>query len=195
MDLLNRSEKIFKVCAYLLVIAFAAVTLYDRVCVQRLHQRPGGLREREHRAPAQGCDPAGLRHGAPQQGFLDCLCKHPVLYGGWHGVEYVYLSDRCLRPAKEKAQVPPSMELLLVFTMWFSAGMIPLYLNYKSMNVDNRWGMIIAFGVQAYNIILLRNYFDSIPKEIEEAAWWTALPNSSCSPGSMCPCPRPVLQR
>ena len=30
--------------------------------------------------------------------------------------------------------------------------------------------MIIAFGVQAYNIILLRNYFDSIPKEIEEAA-------------------------
>ena len=34
---------------------------------------------------------------------------------------------------------------LLVFTMWFSAGMIPLYLNYKSMNVDNRWGMIIAF--------------------------------------------------
>lgn len=27
------------------------------------------------RAPAQGCDPAGLRHGAPQQGFLDCLCK------------------------------------------------------------------------------------------------------------------------
>ena len=57
-----------------------------------------------------------------------------------------------------------------MFTMWFSAGMIPLYLNYKSMNVDNRWGMIIAFGVQAYNIILLRNYFDSIPKEIEEAA-------------------------
>ena len=83
---------------------------------------------------------------------------------------------------KEKAQVPPSMELLLVFTMWFSAGMIPLYLNYKSMNVDNRWGMIIAFGVQAYNIILLRNYFDSIPKEIEEAALVDALPNSSCSP-------------
>jgi iron complex transport system permease protein len=31
MDLLNRSEKIFKVCAYLLVIAFAAVTLYPIV--------------------------------------------------------------------------------------------------------------------------------------------------------------------
>lgn len=59
---------------------------------------------------------------------------------------------------------------LLVFTMWFSAGMIPLYLNYKTMGVDNRWGMVVAFGIQAYNIILLRNYFSSIPKEIEEAA-------------------------
>lgn len=96
---------------------------------------------------------------------------------------------------KKKLKFRRQWNFLLVFTMWFSAGMIPLYLNYKSMNVDNRWGMIIAFGVQAYNIILLRNYFDSIPKEIEEAAWWTALPNSSCSPGSMCPCPRPVLQR
>jgi len=59
---------------------------------------------------------------------------------------------------------------LLVLTMWFSAGMIPMYLNYKQLGVDNRWGIIIAFGVQAYNIILLRNYFSGIPKEIEEAA-------------------------
>ena len=59
---------------------------------------------------------------------------------------------------------------LLVLTMWFSAGMIPLYLNYMAMGVNNRWGVIVAFGVQAYNIILLRNYFSSIPKEMEEAA-------------------------
>ncbi len=59
---------------------------------------------------------------------------------------------------------------LLVFTMWFSAGMIPLYINYTSMGVDGRIGIILAFGIQAYNIILLRNYFSSIPKEMEEAA-------------------------
>ena len=60
---------------------------------------------------------------------------------------------------------------LLVFTMWFNAGMIPMYLNYKSLGiVDNRWGIIVAFGVQAFNIILLRNYFESIPVSLEEAA-------------------------
>lgn len=59
---------------------------------------------------------------------------------------------------------------LIVFTMWFSAGMIPLYLNYVNMGVANRWGIIVAFGVQAFNIILLRSFFEAIPKEIEEAA-------------------------
>jgi len=58
----------------------------------------------------------------------------------------------------------------VVFTMWFSAGMVPLYLNYFNMGVNNRWGIIVAFGVQAFNIILLRNFFEAIPKEIEEAA-------------------------
>jgi len=62
------------------------------------------------------------------------------------------------------------LNFLIVFTMWFNAGMIPLYLNYINMGVANRWGIIIAFGVQAFNIILLRNFFEGIPKEIEEAA-------------------------
>jgi putative aldouronate transport system permease protein len=63
-----------------------------------------------------------------------------------------------------------TFNFLLVFTMWFSAGMIPQYLNYKNMGVDTSWGIIVAFGVQAFNIILLRNHFSSDPKVIEEAA-------------------------
>ncbi len=59
---------------------------------------------------------------------------------------------------------------LVVFTMWFSAGMVPLFLNYTSLGVDNRWGIIVAFGVQAFNIILMRSFFQAIPNEIEEAA-------------------------
>ncbi len=62
------------------------------------------------------------------------------------------------------------INFLVVFTMWFSAGMVPLYLNYINMGVDNRWGIIVAFGVQAFNIILLRSFFQVIPTEIEEAA-------------------------
>jgi len=59
---------------------------------------------------------------------------------------------------------------LVVFTLWFNAGLVPLFLNYINLGVDNRWGIIVAFGVQAFNIILLRSFFQVIPTEIEEAA-------------------------
>lgn len=66
----------------------------------------------------------------------------------------------------------------LVFTMWFSAGIIPQYLNYmNTINVfgdigitDYKWTIVLAMGMNATNIILLRNSFEGIPSEIEEAA-------------------------
>jgi putative aldouronate transport system permease protein len=62
------------------------------------------------------------------------------------------------------------ISFLIVFTMWFSAGLIPTYINYQQLMVNNRWGIIYGFGAQAFFIILLRNYFNSISHEIEEAA-------------------------
>ena len=62
--------------------------------------------------------------------------------------------------------------------MWFSAGIIPQYLNYldtqKIFNsigiMDDKWLVVIAMGMAAMNIILLRNAFENVPSEIEEAA-------------------------
>jgi len=72
--------------------------------------------------------------------------------------------------SKKKLLFRRQFNLLIVFTMWFSAGIIPTYLNYYNMGVNNRWGFIFAFGIQAFNIILLRSYFETIPAEIDEAA-------------------------
>ncbi len=66
----------------------------------------------------------------------------------------------------------------LVFTMWFSAGMVPQYLNYLSTQkvftaigiMDDKWLIVIAMGMAAMNTILLRNAFENVPSEIEEAA-------------------------
>ncbi|MDR2702470.1 MAG: carbohydrate ABC transporter permease [Spirochaetaceae bacterium] len=72
--------------------------------------------------------------------------------------------------AKTKLLFRRQFNLFIVFTMWFSAGMIPTYLNYYNMGVNNRWGFVFAFGIQAFNIILLRSYFETIPAEVSEAA-------------------------
>ena len=66
----------------------------------------------------------------------------------------------------------------LVFTMWFAAGIVPQYLNYLATKdvfgaigiTDDKWLVVIAMGMAAMNIILLRNAFEGVPSEIEEAA-------------------------
>jgi putative aldouronate transport system permease protein len=59
----------------------------------------------------------------------------------------------------------------IAFTMWFHAGMIPFFLNLRDMELlDSRWGIVIAFAVNAFNIILMRNFFESVSPSFEEAA-------------------------
>jgi len=66
----------------------------------------------------------------------------------------------------------------LVFTMWFAAGTVPQFLNYLATKqafnemgiMDEKWLVVIAMGMAAMNIILLRNAFEGVPSEIEEAA-------------------------
>ncbi len=61
--------------------------------------------------------------------------------------------------------------LLMMFTMFFSGGMIPTYLQFKNLGLINSvWAIILFSGVSAYNIIILKNGFEQTPPELEEAA-------------------------
>lgn len=61
--------------------------------------------------------------------------------------------------------------LFVAFTMWFNAGLIPFFLNMRDLGLmDSYFGLIIAFACNAFNIILLRNFFEAIPQSFEEAA-------------------------
>jgi len=63
------------------------------------------------------------------------------------------------------------ISMLLFFTMLFSGGMIPNYLLIKQLGLlNNRWALILPNLGSAYNILILRNYFMSIPAELEESA-------------------------
>ncbi|MEL6426042.1 MAG: carbohydrate ABC transporter permease [Pseudomonadota bacterium] len=61
--------------------------------------------------------------------------------------------------------------LLVAFTMWFNAGLIPFFLNMRDLGLlDSYFRIIIGFAVNGFNLILLRNFFESIPSSFEEAA-------------------------
>lgn len=60
--------------------------------------------------------------------------------------------------------------LLIVFTMFFSGGLIPSFLLVKSLGlIDTYASMIVPGLISAYNLTIMRNFFQSLPEEIEES--------------------------
>lgn len=63
------------------------------------------------------------------------------------------------------------MGRMVLFTMMFSGGMIPTYLTIKNLGLmNNMLAVIIPCSVSAYNTILMRSFFASIPNELFESA-------------------------
>ena len=60
---------------------------------------------------------------------------------------------------------------ILLFTMIFSGGMIPEYLVFKKLGlVNNMWVLVVKHGMNVYNLVLMRNFFEGIPASLFEAA-------------------------
>ena len=63
------------------------------------------------------------------------------------------------------------MLFLVLFTMLFSGGMIPGYLLMKNLNlIDNRLSLVLPGLISAYNVIIMKSFFQSIPESLEESA-------------------------
>lgn len=59
----------------------------------------------------------------------------------------------------------------VVFTMFFNGGIIPNYMVVNGLQMRNTiWAVIIPGAVNTFNLIVMRTFFDGIPKELEEAA-------------------------
>lgn len=61
--------------------------------------------------------------------------------------------------------------LLIVFTMFFSGGIIPEYLLIKELSLLNSiWSLVLPGLISPFNLIILISFFQSIPKSLEESA-------------------------
>ncbi len=65
------------------------------------------------------------------------------------------------------------LTVILMIPMYFSAGLIPSYLLYKNLNLLNTmWVLILPLIYSSYNMLIMKNYFQSsIPDSLEEAAF------------------------
>ena len=82
----------------------------------------------------------------------------------------------------------------IVFTMFFSGGMIPSYLLIKSLHLFDTFAVMIVPGlIGAYNMVLMRNFFSSLPEELEESCMIDGAGRFTIFFRIVLPCSKPIL--
>ncbi|MBQ9212104.1 MAG: carbohydrate ABC transporter permease [Clostridia bacterium] len=83
--------------------------------------------------------------------FMTVICAYPLTYDNLKGGKFI--------------------NGFILFTMYFSAGTIPHYLNIKNLGLlENVWVLIIPSVISVYNMIIMRSFFYSVPESLREAA-------------------------
>lgn len=173
------SELIFKIIAYVILIVFALMCVYPL-----LYALSSAF---SSTAAVDGGKVVLWPVDIQGEAFLSVLQNNMfwinysntlflTFFGTVWALGYSILGAYAL--SKKRLLGRHGFNFFLVFTMWFSAGIIPQYQNYmntaqvfSSIGItDLKWTVVLAMGMNATNIILLRNSFEGVPSEIEEAA-------------------------
>ena len=176
---LEVSELIFKIISYTLLTVFALACLYP--FIYAISAAISGEHEVEYNEII--LLPKNIQFDAFRAMFTNNMFWNAysntlflTIFGTIWALGYSILGAYAL--SKKRLLFRKTFNFFLVFTMWFSAGIVPQYLNYLQTQtvfnsvgiMDDKWLVVIAMGMAAMNIILLRNAFEGVPSEIEEAA-------------------------
>ena len=176
---LEISELIFMIISYVLLTAFALCCLYP--FVYAISASISGRAAVDYSQVV--LFPKDVQFDAFKRMFSDNMFWNAysntlflTFFGTVWCLFYSILGAYAL--SKKRLLFRKFFNFFLVFTMWFAAGIVPQYLNYLDTKAvfngvgitDDKWLVVIAMGMAAMNIILLRNAFEGVPSEIEEAA-------------------------
>lgn len=171
-SIMTRGERLFQVVAVCLITAMCAAMLYPflHMLSVSLDEPLYAIRPGIHLYPIkpnleayrQAFRYDGIYYGFVNTGFrtvVGTLLSLAVMAMG------AYPLSRKSLPHRQ------ALMTIVVFTMFFSGGLIPSYLLVKSLGLYNSiWVYIVPSLVSTFSLIILRNFFLTIPIELEESA-------------------------
>ncbi len=167
----SRGEKIFYVCNNIFLILLTCIILYPIVYVISASFSAGSA----IKAGRVVLLPVDFDLAAYKYTFTDKTIWIAYLNSFFYTIVGAAISMALTimsAYALSKDDLPGKkfFNLFVMVTMWFGAGLIPTFLNFKSLGlVDTRWGILLHGTISAYNTVLLKNFFKAIPKSLEEA--------------------------
>lgn len=129
-------------------------------------------------------------HPSFMKGFLNSLIQ--TVSGTVLGM---ILTIMCAYPLS-KPNLPGRKLLLniILITMFFSGGLIPTYMLVKNLHlIDTIWAIILPFSIIPYYLLLVINFFRSVPEELEEAAMLDGLGPIGILVRIVLPVSKPIL--
>lgn len=168
----SKGEKVFYMFNYLILGLFAAATLYPFIYVLSASMS-SGLAVTTGRV---WFFPVEINFEAYKSVFKEkgiWLAYGNTIYYTVVGtfVNLVLTVCGAYALSKRRLMGRKFINIMLAFTLLFSAGMIPTYLNLQDLGLLNtRLAIIIAGGISTFYVVIMRTFFQALPEELEEAA-------------------------
>ena len=107
---------------------------------------------------------------------------HPLLLSGYKNILIVLLVSLPINIiltlftgyflASKDVMLKPVIQFLIMFTMFFSGGMIPIFLNIRDLGLYNTlWSLILPGAISVYNCIICRTAIQAVPESLTESAY------------------------
>ncbi len=169
----SRGDRVFQAAVYAIIVLIAVFTLYPLI-----YSLSASLSEpREILNGHVWLYPVNITTNAYQRVFRSA----DIQSGYLNTIIYAVAGTALNLLMTIAAAYPLSMKdmkgrnfitIMITFTMFFSGGMIPTYINIKNLGLLNtRWSVILPGLINVTNLLILRNYFiNSVPDELHEAA-------------------------
>lgn len=110
------------------------------------------------------------------------MAKNPMIFRGYLNTIFVVVAGVCLNIAftslaayclsRKGLYWQKPLMMMMVFTMYFSGGLIPVYLTNTQMYhlTNSYWSLILPGLISTYNLIIMRTSFMALPDSLEESA-------------------------
>lgn len=166
-------EKIFKIVSYTVIAIFALLCLYPF-----WHALMASISDETELMKHSGflLKPAGFSLEAYKIVF-----QNPNIWSGFRNslfllcvgipLDVILTAIGAYVFSRKNVLFKKPLLLFCMFTMYFSAGTIPAYLNLKDLHLTGTlWGVILCGMVGVYQMIVLKTSFEAIPDSLSEAA-------------------------
>jgi len=170
----TKGDKVFNIINVCFMVILMLLTVYPVYYVlvasftdnTALLQNPGFL-----------LYPSGFTVGA-----YEMALRHPLLMSGYRNTIFILVVSLPLNIALtlfcgyfmacRGMMFRKIIIFYILFTMWFSAGMIPIYLNIQSLGLLNSiWSLILPPAMSVFNAIICKTAIDALPSSLTESAY------------------------